>query len=83
MSKATEVEFQGEKIPAEELDFEIEKEPWAVYRLEDGTVLRLKQVLVRVARTNRYKPDGEPIYVFEVSGVAHTNVPPSLKKNAD
>ncbi len=81
MSRATEVEFQGERIPAEELDFEIEKEPWAVYRLEDGTILKLKHVLVSVARTNRYKPDGEPIYVFQVSGVAHTEVPPSLKKS--
>jgi len=45
-------------VPADQLNFESEKEPWTVYTLEDGTVLKIKTILGNVARlVDRYKPE--------------------------
>ena len=81
MSKPTTATFEGQVVPAAELDFDTEKEPWSIFRLEDGTVLRLKQTLVRVCKLqDRFKEDGDPIYVMEVGGIVHTEIPAILKK---
>ena len=70
-------------VPAEQLEFEGEKEPWSVYKLEDGTVVKLKTILAGVSRlVDRYKPDGEPIYVLSVGGMPIIEVPPELRQQA-
>ncbi len=70
-------------VPADQLTFETEKEPWAEYRLEDGAILRLKTVLGNVARlADRYKPDGDPIYALTLAGITLIEVPPELKRAA-
>ena len=67
-------------VPAEELNFDTEKEPWSVYAIEDGSVIKLKQSLVSIFRlTEKHKPDGEPIYVFRIAGLSHADIPPELK----
>ena len=84
MSKRTTVEFEGQTVPAEELEFDNEKEPWSVYKLEDGTVIKAKQSLVSICRlVDKFKPDGEPIYVFKIAGMMNVDVPPELKKKAN
>lgn len=66
---------------AEELSFEIENEPWSVYRLEDGTVLRLHPVMVNVCRLlDRVKPNGEPIYVYQYAMVPRLDLSESPAK---
>jgi len=81
LAKQTTVEFEGKNVKAEEIELEVEKEPWSVYRLADGTVVRMKQALVSIARLiDVYKPDGEPVYTFKASGIVHVDVPESLKK---
>jgi len=68
-------------VAAEELDFDTTKDAWSIYKLEDGTVLKLKPVLGKVSRIiGRYKPDGEPIYALIMSPVAMAEVPDELKK---
>ncbi len=81
LAKIIEVQFEGKTVPAEQLDFESEKEPWTVYKLEDGTILKLKTVLANVSRlVDRYKSDGEPIYVLGLAGIPALEVPPELKQ---
>lgn len=76
--------FEGQSVQADQLDFESEKEPFAVYKLEDGTSLRLKTVVVSVARlVDRYKPDGEPIYVLSVGGFPLIDAPQQLWKQPE
>lgn len=83
MAKRIQVPLEGKPVEAEQLDFEAEKEPWSVYKLEDGTVLRFKTVLGTAARlVDRYKPDGEPIYVFQMGGMPILEVPPELRREA-
>lgn len=68
-------------VPADQLEFESDKEPFCVYKLEDGTTLKIKTILANVARlVDRYKPDGQPIYVLGVGGVPVLDVPPDLMR---
>jgi hypothetical protein len=71
-------------VPAEELEFDTDKEPWTVYRLEDGTLLKFKQVLSKACRLiDKFKPNGEPIYVFNLGAITISEVPTELKKKAE
>lgn len=80
MARRTQVPYEGKMVSAEQLEFEPEKEPFTVYRLEDGTVLKLKTILGSVARlVDRYKPDGEPIYVLSIGGMPIIEVNPELR----
>ena len=68
-------------VPAEELEFEADKEPWTIYKLEDGTTIKFKQALAKICKVvGISKPDGEPIYVFQLGTMAHVDVPEQLKK---
>ena len=43
-------ELHGETVNCEELKFETIKEDWNDYRLEDGTVVRVKTVVAKIFR---------------------------------
>ena len=72
--------YQGQDVPGEDLEFEAEKESFNEYRLSDGTTLRMKLVITRVARLDKYKDDGEPIYIMQSQNVVATDVPQHLRK---
>jgi hypothetical protein len=81
LGKPTKVEYEGKIVPAEDLTFDADKEPWTVYTLEDGTVIKFKQALAKICRlTDTFKPDGEPIYVFQIGAIMHAESPEHLKK---
>ena len=83
MAKRILVSFEGQSVPADQVDFEPEKEPWAVYKLEDGTVLRVKTIVGSVSRlVDRYKADGDPIYNIALGAVPVLEVPPELRQPA-
>jgi len=70
-------------VAAEQLDFESEKEPWTVYKLEDGTVLKIRTILASASRLiDRYKPDGEPIYVLGLGSLPALEIPAELRQIA-
>jgi hypothetical protein len=73
--------FQGKETKGEEIDFEIEKEGWNIYILNDGTKLKMKSVVANIIRLEEYKPDtGEPVYMINASPVIAADVPESLRK---
>ena len=39
-------------------------ERWCDVTLEDGTLLKVKNVVVQSVRTEQFDPDGNPIYVI-------------------
>lgn len=47
----------------ESLKFVAECEPWAIYRIEDGTLLKLRVVLTRVEKQDELGTDGKPVYL--------------------
>ncbi len=43
-----------------EVTFAAVQEPWTVYRLEDGTTLRVRLILVRATETGKLTAEGLP-----------------------
>lgn len=65
----------------ESVDVTSSSEPWSEYKLSDGTILRIKTVVVEVRRSkNQYNADGDPVYTVKSANLLDTRVPTSLKK---
>src|SRR6058998_921831 len=63
------------------VDFErVGPERWNVYELSDGSVLRAKLEITGVLRTDKYGPDGEPLYVVNAQMIPRIKVPQTLIK---
>jgi hypothetical protein len=70
-----------------ELDFDIIREPWNKYELSDGTILKIKLVLLRVVKKEKTVSDAETgktktaiSYGFESQNILTVyNVPDHLK----
>lgn len=37
-------------------------ENWSEYKLEDGTIIKLKPVVTKIIKTDKKKSDGTPVY---------------------
>jgi hypothetical protein len=72
---------QKDVAEAINLDFEEQEERWNTYKLGDGTTLKVKLVLNGVKRLkDKYRDDGEPIYLINSHNVVRTvNTPQELK----
>jgi len=66
----------------EEVDFENEQEHWNVYKLSDGTTLKVKLVLVNVVRSrDQHDALGNPIYGITSQNIIKVmNAPEKLRK---
>lgn len=63
-----------------DIDFTEEEEHWNVYRLSDGTKLKVKLILRGVKRLNQYEPDGTPVYVINSMNVVRAvDIPDAIK----
>ena len=59
------------------------KEVWSEYRLADGTVLRIKPVMIAVSRIEgEYTLDGDPVYNMKSTLVTDLRAPQELRKSA-
>jgi len=64
----------------EDLDFTESKEGWNVYKLEDGTTIKVKLILRSVKRLKKWNPDGTPLYLIQSANVVRVlNVPKELR----
>jgi len=75
------VNLGGEVVDAVRVGFTPIKEEWNEYKLEDGTILKIKLVLVDVLRTEKYDPiTGDPHYITKSVNIVTAIVPSKLKK---
>ena len=77
------INFQGQEVWGEEIEFETEREGFNTYILHDGTKLKTKSVVNEIIRLDLYKPDGEPIYVVNSAYIVSAVVPENLKKKSE
>ena len=64
---------------AQDIDFEEEKERWSVYKLKDGTTLKVKLIVTGIKRLQKHNVDGTPIYVVNSQTVVRTlDIPKEL-----
>src|SRR5213594_3252900 len=63
------------------VDFErVGPEKWNVYELSDGSVLRAKLEITGIMRTDKYGPDGDPLYIINNQPIQRMKVAESLIK---
>src|SRR3989454_5045046 len=63
------------------VDFErVGLERWNVYELSDGSVLRAKLEVTGILRTDKYGPDGDPLYIVSNQPIPRLKVAEALVK---
>jgi len=55
------------------------KELWSEYRLGDGTILRIKPVMIAISRAPGHTEEGDPIYNMKSTLVTDVRAPQQLK----
>jgi len=73
----------GHDIPVTEVPVVEAEERFVEYKLEDGTILKVKNVATSVLRVDdQYLPDGNPIYIVIANPVVSVVSSPSKKAQA-
>ena len=68
-------EYEGEEVSAA-----LVSEPWAEYRLGDGTVLKVKSVVRKVFRLfDQYTREGDPVYIVQTTNIVDVSAPDQLR----
>jgi len=68
---------------ATEIEMLESKEAWSVYRLSDGTTLRIKPVMISVFRADgQQTADGEPVYNMKSTLITDVRVPAADNKSS-
>jgi len=66
--------------PVKELEFKVLRENWFMYKLKDGTILRIKHVPIKIFETDQINPEtGKKILAFEGRNIALVKSPENLK----
>jgi hypothetical protein len=64
VGKRVKVEFEGQQVDADEVEFKTDKEEWNSYTSEDGATIKLKHVVSTIYKLlDRAKEDGSPVYL--------------------
>jgi hypothetical protein len=63
----------------EDIDFDVVKEDWNIYKFADGGILKVRLILGKIFKTGRYNPAGEPIYSFGIQTLAAITTPAEMK----
>jgi hypothetical protein len=62
------------------LSFKTESEGWNIYHLADGTEVKVRVLLVSVARKDgQFDPQGNPLYDLNMQTVVNIDAPEQLK----
>jgi hypothetical protein len=68
---------------AQDVDVLQAKEVWSEYQLADGTVLRIKPVMITISRMEgEHTIEGDPVYNMKSTLVTDVRAPQELKKSA-
>ena len=79
MKEVKGIEYEGKPVEADEIDIVSESTPWHVFKLEDGTEVRVKTLLSKIVRVrNKFHDDGRPIYFLNVGPAMLVESPQSL-----
>ena len=64
---------------SDDIDFEEKEEHWNVYKLKDGTTLKVKLILVGIKRLKKHNSDGTPLYLINSQNVVRAvDIPKEL-----
>jgi hypothetical protein len=82
MAKRTvKMPYMGKMIDAEEMTVERSHEEWSSYILDDGTVIRMKTVVLRVGRIpDAYDDEGNQIFVVKSNNLMVVDSPQERRR---
>ncbi|MEO8027778.1 MAG: hypothetical protein ABI823_14945 [Bryobacteraceae bacterium] len=80
MGPKKEFPYQGRRVIGQEIDTVSSNETWSAYTLEDGTVIKMKSVLLTIVRLDEHDATGNPIYMFTSHQIIGVTAPDDLKK---
>jgi hypothetical protein len=70
-------------VDAVEVEIEVSTERWTEVTLKDGSLIRIKPVILSVLRIDgQYDQEGNPVYQVKANQVMTASAPDHLKKNA-
>lgn len=82
MGPVKKYQLKGREVLGQAVDFEAKGEAWSSYALEDGTVLKIKTVLLDVVRLEEYNENGDPVYQCTAHQIVGVVVPDELKRRS-
>lgn len=78
--RRTRLQYGDKEHDAWELDFDVEKEDWNIYVVEDGTRLRMKVIVTKLVRIEgQYDEDGNPVYLVKSGNMVVASAPDHLR----
>ena len=63
------------------LTFVADQEPWTQYTLENGAVIRIRVMLVKVINEGKINPDGSPQYQLQCQQVMDITWPEDIQRD--
>jgi hypothetical protein len=80
--RKVQIPFMGKVVDGMEVPVEESIERWSELKLEDGTIIRVKQSVASVMRIDgQYDPEGNPLYVIKSApAVAIVHVDDDMRK---
>lgn len=80
MSRPINVQYGGKEISGEDMAFQVGDEPWVDYKLEDGSVVRVRLVVTNIVRSNEVEMDGgDPLVLIKSKTVVAYHAGPSTE----
>ena len=79
MSKSITLDYQGEQVSGQLLDFKTESEDWNKYKTEDGSIVKVKVVVTKIIRADKTTPAGEPLYIVNSTTLVDADVSDEVK----
>lgn len=74
--------YKEKQVMGQQIDVQTSSESWNTYKLEDGTVLKMKIVLLDVVRLDEHDLNGNPLYQFAAHQIVSITPPDELKKKS-
>ena len=65
------------------IEYRADQEPWAQYTLENGVVIRIRIMLVKVIDSDQFNPDGSPRYLTQFQQVMDVTWPEDMKREIE
>jgi len=72
--------FNGQQITGETVEVETSSEPWAQYKLADGTTVKAKLVMLEAVRLDTHSDSNDPVYQFQFQQIIGVVADESLKR---
>ncbi len=77
------INYGGQMVDAQSLEFKTAGEEWNEYWLADGSTVKVKLVVLDIVRVDgRFDANDDPVYLVKSQNVVQIHAPSKLRKNA-